>query len=364
MIFKNLYGSINSVSMSIYEELISSYVERVKNVKGVKSIVQIGSFTTPGLSDIDLIIIVDDTKAPKWEDISIRKILKGKKGFEVIAHDVFVYPESLSKYIEGLFYINKKKVLFGKDIGGHLTVNEVNGLKLILSFEYTIHRLQSLIMLTSLKKTNVRDILLFISTLRHTYTLLKDFNIITKEECDKRINSIEVLRNSSLNSSSTELADELNNWILPSFNAIYNSALLLGKKLNYFNTTKKQKWVLNFKNLVFNINEVEMASIFFKNKDFINKFFCGKMTIIPMPSLVREHIRDYIKKNYVGTNNIEKVNLNIMRYNLAIEHQKFINFNNYPIAKSYIIIEEIKPKIQDLLKQVFLKKTSYFYKIK
>ena len=31
------------------------------------------------------------------------KILKGKEGFEVIAHDVFVYPFSLSKYIEGLF---------------------------------------------------------------------------------------------------------------------------------------------------------------------------------------------------------------------------------------------------------------------
>ena len=43
-------------------------------------------------------------------DISIRELCKGCEAFEVIAHDVFIYPEFIAKYIEGLFYINKKNL--------------------------------------------------------------------------------------------------------------------------------------------------------------------------------------------------------------------------------------------------------------
>ena len=108
---------------------------------------------------------------------------------------------------------------------------EVEYLKLILSFEYTVHRLESLILLTSLKKINVRNVLLFISTLRHTNKLLSDFNIITKNECDERNNQIELLRNFSINSKSEDLTDKLNSWIIPSFEAIYRSILMLKDKL-------------------------------------------------------------------------------------------------------------------------------------
>ena len=73
MRFNKLHGSIKYVSLSVYNELISSYVNIVKKVEGVKSIVQIGSFSTPGLSDIDIIVIVDDLNPPKWDEISIKK---------------------------------------------------------------------------------------------------------------------------------------------------------------------------------------------------------------------------------------------------------------------------------------------------
>ena len=361
MIFKNLYGTINSVSLSIYEELISTYVEAIKNVDGVKSIIQIGSFTTPGLSDIDIIVIVEDENPPKWEDISLMKILKGKEGFEVIAHDVFVYPFSLSKYIEGLFYLDRKKVLFGGDIGGVLSIKKIDGLKLILSFEYTIHRLETLLILVSLKRTNIRDVLLFISTLRHTYKLLSDFDIITKEECENRVSKIELLRNSSINNSSETFISELNNWIIPSFEAIFNSALLLSEKLNYDNSENKKTWVLNYKKLIFDFNDSKMATKFFKKTEFLNKLFSGKVLIEPMPSTLHQHIKNYKKSNYFGVNKIDTLELNIMRYNLAIEHTNFINLNKYPIAKSYIIIDEKVPKTQDLMKRYFLKVLSFFY---
>tara|TARA_B110000091_G_scaffold214551_1_gene268972 strand:+ start:1719 stop:2810 length:1092 start_codon:yes stop_codon:yes gene_type:complete len=361
MNFRNLYGQINFVPLSQYEKLISEYTEIVKKVVGVKSIIQIGSFTTPGLSDIDIIVIVEDKTPPKWEDISLLKILKGKEGFEVIVHDVFVYPFSLSKYIEGLFYLDRKKVLFGDDIGGLLSVKKIDGLKLILSFEYTIHRLETLLILVSLKKTNIRDVLLFISTLRHTYKLLSDFNIITKEECEKRVSKIELLRNSSVNNSSEALYPELIDWIVPSFEAIFNSALLLSEKLKYDSSENNKKWVLNFKKLIFEVNDTKMATKFFKKTEFLNKLFSGKVVIEPMPSTIHKHIENYNKSNYIGINKIDTLELKTMRYVLAMEHAKFIKLNKYPIAKSYIIIDEKVPKTQDLMKLYFLKMLSFFY---
>ena len=77
MIFRNINGVINSVSLSAYEKLVSSYVDKVKNVEGVKSIVQIGSYTTPGLSDIDIIVIVDNDNPPNWGRYKYKRIMQG-----------------------------------------------------------------------------------------------------------------------------------------------------------------------------------------------------------------------------------------------------------------------------------------------
>ena len=363
MRFNKLHGSIKYVSLSVYNELISSYVNIVKKVEGVKSIVQIGSFSTPGLRDIDIIVIVDDLNPPKWDEISIKKILRGKNGYEVIAHDVFVYPFSLSKYIDGLFYIDKKVLLYGQNIGGYFSKTEVEYLKLILSFEYTVHRLESLILLTSLKKINVRNVLLFISTLRHTNKLLSDFNIITKNECDERNNQIELLRNFSINSKSEDLTDKLNSWIIPSFEAIYRSILMLNDKLGYNNVDNiDKKWILNYKKLVFEINNAKDATSFFKNYDHINKFFSGKLSFQPMPSAIRQHINYYKNIENSTTSNDENKYLKNYRYNLALSHSTFINSNKYPIAKSYVIIEDKIPKKQDIIKKIFLRFLSIFFK--
>ena len=52
-----------------------------------------------------------------------------------------------------------------------------------------------------------------------------------------------------------------------------------------------------------------------------------------MPSTLHQHIEKLQKSNYFGVNKIDTLELNIMRYNLAIEHTNFINLNKYPICK-------------------------------
>jgi predicted nucleotidyltransferase len=363
MNFGKITGKISYVPIERYEELISIYVDKVSKVQGVKSIVQIGSFSAPGLSDIDLIVIVDDDNPPQFEDISIKKILADKSGAEVVAHDVFIYPASLSGYIEGLFYIDQKKLLFGDPIGGHLPEHMVDRLKLILSFEYTIHRLESLVAMTSTSVLNIRNILLFISTLRHTYKLLADYDIISQEECHNKVAEIENLRESSIDNDSESFKRGLNDWIMPCFMAIYINSIKLGEKLGYQTQEASFKWILNSKKLIYSIDKPAKAKEFFSQNNKINRKFGGRVTIEPMPSAVHQHIQHYSKSECVKGSLDTLLPINL-RYNLAVRHAEFLNRHHYPIARTYIIIDNKRKVYTDHIKAIFLHIASIFLKLK
>ncbi|MEE9338400.1 MAG: hypothetical protein V3U87_09990 [Methylococcaceae bacterium] len=356
MKFNNITGDINYVPLKTYDELIGCYVDIVKKVNGVKSIIQIGSFTAPGLSDIDIIVIVDNKNPPKWDEISIKKLLTNKNGYEVIAHDVFVYPEYLAKYIEGLFYLNSKTILHGKDIGGYLPDSMITELKLIITFEYSVHRLETLVVLTSLSTVHIRDILLLISTLRHTYDLLYDFDLIKIEDRDQGIQNIEELRKYSLNKNKDmgDLIQKLNEWIIPCYKSIYKSTFLLGNKLNYIEPIKLTSWILNYKKLIYNINNIEQAVINFIKFCKLNKLFSAKILVYIMPYCVYQHVSLYQKINNENLMDFDCMTPLNLRYVLASDHKKFLQINHYPIANSYIITDNTAPRPSDLVKKYLL----------
>jgi len=360
MKFSNVHGVINKVDVSLYSTLINTYVDKVSKVKGVKSITQMGSFTAPGLSDIDLIVIVEDDTLPSWESISIKKILENEKGNEVIAHDVFVYPESLADYLDGLFYIDQKNTLYGSQINSRFSKIQRQQLKLLLSFEYTVNRLEILVSLLAAPRVDVRSIMLFISTLRHTYTLLYNFNIISDTHRLEKINEIEDLRATCLDNSSPDLIEELNRWIEPSFSVIFQAIVSLGERLGYKSDTVYEKsYILNFKRLIsFEISK-ESAFNFLLKKNLWNKKFKGKLFFTPMPAVVYQHIRNYknTKLKNIQDSNVKPIEI---RFNLAMAQKGFITRSKYPLAKTYRIVENIEPRMPDMLKWVFLKFISFF----
>ncbi len=365
--FGDISGKINYIPLSIYEDLISTYVNKVSKVAGVKSIIQIGSFTAPGLSDIDLIVVVNDQTPPKWEDISIKNIIKEKKGSEVIAHEVFVYPESLAQYIEGLFYLDRKKILFGKDIGNVFSKKEIEKLKLILSFEYSVHRMETLFSMLSLPNIQTRNILLFYSTLRHTIKLLNDFNFISTAEKEKKIKQIEDLRQKSINcKSENELIEKLNNWIVPSYKILFDAIILFGKKINNKDSINfPKKWILNHKKLIYNHLNNNDSLILFNKFYKYNKAFKGKILFEIMPYFVYFHVKLYnnMSLNNIkldNTNNFNTLNTFQKRYVLANKHAEFIRKNNYQIPASYIVIENKPVTITKKVKKTILNILSLF----
>ena len=115
-------GSINPVPLSSYKEIIENYMDKTGNLEQVSSIIQMGSFTTPGISDIDLIVVIKEGMPfPEWNEISLKNISKDHKDAEVIAHDIFVIPESVAKNAEAYFYIDQRNILKGERLGGYLS---------------------------------------------------------------------------------------------------------------------------------------------------------------------------------------------------------------------------------------------------
>ena len=138
-------GVIQYVDPNHYDDLIQKYVDKVSKVDGVLGIVLFGSVSTPGLSDIDLVVTVaDEGPWPNWDDISIRKIAVGHPAESVIAHDVFVWPKSVADNAESFFYVDQQTVLHGAKLGGNLNPGLLNSFRRLLSMDYLTHRFDSL----------------------------------------------------------------------------------------------------------------------------------------------------------------------------------------------------------------------------
>ena len=196
---------------SHYDDLVQKYVDRVSKLPGVLGIVLFGSVSTPGLSDIDIVVTVpDEGPWPNWEDISLRLLAKGHPAESVLAHDVFVWPKSVADNAESFFYVDQQTVLHGDRLGGKLPSHLHEPFRQLLSMDYLLHRFDSLSGLLCQPENDLRSVLLFISTLRHTCRLAIELNLISQSDSDTIFKDINSLREASLSGSFH--VDLLNEW--------------------------------------------------------------------------------------------------------------------------------------------------------
>jgi len=97
----------------LYEEAIKEYVSIVSKYSEVISIIQIGNVGVTGISDIDLIVYLDDTKICK-NNYSLYQI--DKKYHDILMHDVFIIPYKLMSKSFLITSIFDTKVVFGKNL--------------------------------------------------------------------------------------------------------------------------------------------------------------------------------------------------------------------------------------------------------
>lgn len=99
------------IDCSSYQSQINEYVCRAKNFDGVCSIYLMGSIKAPGLSDIDLLVVVDDNfYESKSKNLSVMGL-----DSRVFLHGPIIVPKSLSQELQYIVYASDLACLYGDE---------------------------------------------------------------------------------------------------------------------------------------------------------------------------------------------------------------------------------------------------------
>lgn len=226
--FPPVTGSIKPVSLSSYSEIVGEYADRVRMHRGVLGIVQIGEVTQPGVSDIDLVVVLDDTGPwPSWGDLSLQRACARHPDRHVVAHDVFVWPLSVARKAEAFFFLDHQHVLAGEKLGGEIDAEEVRKYRRFLTLEYTLHRLELLFHLLLQRTIDLRVLVLFLSTLRHSARLANELGAGNSDENWQLVADVNSLRESVVAGCMVED----NGWAILALGILENIARTLARQL-------------------------------------------------------------------------------------------------------------------------------------
>ena len=342
-----IVGKINPVPLSSYYEIIEEYVDKVSRLEQVSSIIQMGSFTKPGISDIDLIVTLKDgMRFPGWDDISLINISKGHRDAEIVAHDIFILPEIITEKAEAYFYIDQQNVLKGKKLGGCLPAEVVEICKKFLALEYAIFSLDSIASILLSTSVEFRRYILLIGSMRHSVMLAFDLNILDENEKNKLVISIEKLRSDVLASAYSQ--DEIS-FLTEKFISLLNLTIkvIADEVTNDIHGILKRTWMVSPKTGMVGVKgESDYLKSFLQIIDRQENLWYSKYTrIFSVPIKAQMHIGAYLDGN-------EKA---------AIYFR-----NNFKMVKPFHDENELNAGVRKLRREVikthwqFIEKTGYF----
>jgi len=322
ILFKNMEYNNYPQKKKKQEYVIAKdeFIKFYSHIKEVKSIYSFGSVSMPGISDLDLLIIIDDAMDKK---VKLKSYLDfSKSSSYILSHNPFIFPASQVKSINKIFNFKNLKHEYGPKIIIDQNKQEDNLFILIDLCNYFYPR----IFLTFLHEHSI-DIRLNIQLLnafRHSVLMAYDLFIISKQQkelFDRFFNEldkfkIEFFKNTK-NVNISKLKYLNNKAVLKSFTLVKYIDKYI--KLNYWQDT------LNKNNIVALYKK--SGYIFIKDYDqypvvkimisLYNKFG-GWISILPdsflYPLIKYSHVRGLIS--------------NLIKNNLILYSVKFLTFKN------------------------------------
>jgi hypothetical protein len=125
------------VDPEIYRESIARMVGRLHNIPGVVSVYQVGGINTPGISDIDLLVVFEN--GVRVEKNPVADLPAGDQ--YLFTHNLFGMPESFVSEVEQFTWFGKYTLLQGKEqnFNQHrLNDEEEKRIKKQLALEYLV----------------------------------------------------------------------------------------------------------------------------------------------------------------------------------------------------------------------------------
>jgi hypothetical protein len=107
-----IFNNPSFVELSDYHRAIEKYIKRVSSVSGVVSVSTMGSIRAPGLSDIDIVLVVrDDFAAPDSLKLNVRGI-----DDRLFLHGPIIIPEFAVQDVQKIIYASNLETLIGPSI--------------------------------------------------------------------------------------------------------------------------------------------------------------------------------------------------------------------------------------------------------
>ncbi|MEP7169704.1 MAG: hypothetical protein ABI855_10075, partial [Bacteroidota bacterium] len=158
------------VSESEYKTVLNSMTDRLKNLTETMSVYQIGGIGSPGISDLDMVVVFNDNK--KIEKNFLDSLPSSER--YLFIHSLYGISQTDFKESGRYIFFNNFTLLYGTDLrlNPALSLEETEALKKQVAIEYIIKMSINLYLQQFYKVLRVRDLLLHVKALQYDFDFL------------------------------------------------------------------------------------------------------------------------------------------------------------------------------------------------
>ncbi|HII60990.1 hypothetical protein [Pyrococcus horikoshii] len=186
------YGYPTQLSISTYEEVLSEYVDLISQDDNVLAVYQSGSISVPGISDLDIFIVLDDPFNKNTIEV-LRNWRRDMTSRYIFYHSPFIISKEdfpSIKYVHTAFNLRR---IYGSEIPIINPSNdEITFIKILNILDWSYILTVSLSEMFLRRKIHMRTALMTLGSVAHTLALAQD--ILGCKDYRKIIRSIRAFR--------------------------------------------------------------------------------------------------------------------------------------------------------------------------
>lgn len=186
----------HQVSIREYDKNEREFVNYFQRHPVVAAVYKIGGVSDPGISDLDLILVLRENRVLEHRDYEFLTMVDNY----IFAHRPFVIPETLFPYIHYFFYASNLRNLAGESYTFARPVSSTEGKQLswFICAEAAVGRLCDIAYQSTWRRNiSLRKMLLKLNSIKHNITLLRNIDeTIVNTESYAFVSQISELRKS------------------------------------------------------------------------------------------------------------------------------------------------------------------------
>lgn len=168
--------TVTGIPRHIHKDTYESAIQRVTNqlstYDGVTSVYQIGNISTPGISDIDMLVVFE--KGYSIDENPLKALTEDER--YLFVHGLYGVPSSLFEQLKQFFFLNNYRLLLGSEVlrSSDLAVysNMPRDVRCQIAFEYLIKMYITLCIQRVYRVFKLRDFFLHAKALVYDLELL------------------------------------------------------------------------------------------------------------------------------------------------------------------------------------------------